>query len=204
MNVVFDFGGVLFRWQPHELVARVLPEQAGDAAAARRLADSFFQSYGGDWAEFDRGTIEPAALVPRIARRTGLRHDEVQRVLDAVPAALEPMAETVALLRRLAQAGRPLYFLSNMPAPYAAHLESAHDFVGLFRAGVFSARVGLIKPEPAIFELAQARFGIDPATTLFIDDHPANIDAARAAGWQAVHFTSPAQCAAELRAMGLD
>jgi putative hydrolase of the HAD superfamily len=90
-----------------------------------------------------------------------------------------------------------------MPAPYAAHLEQTHDFVGLFREGVFSARVGLIKPQAEIFELAQRRFGVEPAATLFIDDHRPNVDAARSIGWQALHFTSPAQCVADLRAMGV-
>ena len=76
-------------------------------------------------------------------------------------------------------------------------------FLGLFRAGVFSARVQLIKPEAAIFEHAQAAFGIDPGHTLFIDDLVRNAQAARAAGWQAMHFESPAQCRAALCARGL-
>ena len=57
-----------------------------------------------------------------------------------------------------------------MPASYAEHLERAHDFVGWFRAGVFSARVHLAKPDPTIFDLAAARFGGAPSEQLFIDD----------------------------------
>ena len=203
MNVVFDFGGVLFRWQPRELLRRTMPHRATDDATAASLVDQIFQGYGGDWADFDRGTVEADELIGRIAARTGLGRDELRRVVDAVPAALEPIGETVALARRLHAAGRPLYFLSNMPEPYARHLESRHDFFALFRRGVFSARVKMIKPEPAIFEHARAHFDIDPAQSVFIDDHRPNTVAARAAGWDAIHFEHAVQVEGELVARGL-
>lgn len=203
MNIVFDFGGVLFHWRPPELLARLLPHRVPDADAAQRLVDDFFQGYGGDWGDFDRGSVEPGALAERIARRTGLTVGEARRVIDGVPAELTPMAPTVALLRHLHATGRPLYFLSNMPEPYARHLEAAHDFLGLFRGGVFSARAGLCKPEPAIFEHCTRRFDLDPSSILFIDDVAQNVAAARDAGWQALQFVDAAQCVQALRERGV-
>ncbi len=203
MNVVFDFAGVLFHWQPPELLSRLLPHRTPDEAAALRLVDDIFQGYTGDWGDFDRGTVEPGPLAERIARRTGLPVHEVRRVIEGVPDELAPIAGTVALLRELHAAGRPLYFLSNMPEPYALHLEATHDFLGLFRDGVFSARAGLCKPEPEIFAHCERLFGIDPARTIFIDDVAHNVAAARAAGWRALQFIDPGQCAAALRAEGL-
>ena len=203
MNVVFDFGGVLFQWQPHEFMARLLPHLAPDPEAARAVVLAFFQGFGGDWGEFDRGTIAREPLAAGIAQRTGLSRAEVETVLDAVPHELQPIEAMVALLKRLDARGHALYFLSNMPAPYADHLEATHDFIGLFRAGVFSARVKMIKPEAAIFAHATATFGIDAADTLFIDDVLHNAVAARAAGWQAIHFEDALQCEAELARRGL-
>lgn len=200
MTVVFDFAGVLFHWKPPELLARLLPHRVPDEAAAQRLVADFFQGYSGDWGDFDRGTVEPGPLAERIAARTGLTVEETRRVIDGVPAELTPIPGTVALLRELHAAGRPLYFLSNMPEPYARHLEATHDFLGLFRGGVFSARAGLCKPEPEIFALCARQHGLDPANTLFIDDVAHNVEAARAAGWQALQFISPQQCRAALNA----
>jgi len=122
----------------------------------------------------------------------------VRKVIDAIPHELDPLRDTVALLHRLHDLGHALYFLSNMPAPYADHLDATHDFIGLFRDGVYSARVGLIKPEAAIFAHAQQSFGIAANDTLFIDDVDHNVAAARGAGWRAVHFRDPQQCEAEL------
>lgn len=203
MNVVFDFGGVLFDWQPHEFLARLLPELTPTPEAARALAADFFEGWGGDWAAFDRGTIEPEALAQTIARRTGLAVHDTRKVIDGVPHELQPVAGTVALLHRLHAAGHGLYYLSNMPESYAQHLQAKHGFLRLFRDGVFSARVKLIKPEPAIYAHALAAFDIAAEHTLFIDDVAHNTDAARAAGWQAVHFQDPTQCERELVGRGL-
>jgi HAD superfamily hydrolase (TIGR01509 family) len=200
MKIVFDFAGVLFQWQPARLLRREIPRLAHDDATAAAWVQRFFQSYEGDWGEFDRGTVGVPELVDRIARRTGLSAHEVQRIVDGVPHELQPVAATVTLLRRLRDEGRELYFLSNMPAPYADHLEHRHDFVGWFRDGVFSGRVSLSKPDPAIFALAAQRFGSAPAELLFLDDQLPNVLAARAGGWSAIHFTDAPGAEAALRA----
>ena len=199
---VFDFGGVLFRWRPEVLLQREVPHLATDEASARHWVREIFQAYGGDWGEFDRGTVLAPDLVQRIARRTGLAGTDVQRVVDGAPNELTPIAESVALLGALRDAGAPLYFLSNMPEPFAAHLERENPFVGWFADGIFSARVQHIKPEPAIFELAATRFGADPSELVFLDDHAPNVEMARSLGWHAVQFRDAAQAREELKAGG--
>ncbi|HJV68308.1 HAD family phosphatase [Ideonella sp.] len=201
--VVFDFGRVLFDWQPEALLARVLPHRAQCADTAAHWVEQIFQAYGGDWGDFDRGTVDVPTLVARIAARTGLARSEVQAVVDAVPQALTPLPGTVAVLERLRAAGRRLFFLSNMPLPYAEHLERTHSFLGWFDGGVFSSRARLNKPDPAIFDHAQRQFGVAAADLLFIDDHAPNVEAAQALGWQAVQFTGDAALARDLGARGL-
>lgn len=202
MNYVFDFGRVLFQWRPEALLRQVLPQRAGDEASARHWAAQVFQGYGGDWGDFDRGTVQPPDLARRIAGRTGLTVAEAMAVIDAVPAELQPLPDSVALLQRVRAAGHRTFYLSNMPAPYADHLERTHDFVQAFDDGVFSARVGLNKPVPEIFALAQARFGVPAHTLLFLDDHAPNVAAAQAAGWQALLFSDAAQAEQALRQAG--
>ncbi len=123
-------------------------------------------------------------------------------MVDAVPAELQPMPDTVSLLRRLRDAGRRLFYLSNMPLPYAEHLERAHDFVGWFEAGVISARVQQIKPEPRSSRSQRDGSVPTPPQLVFIDDVLANVHAARQAGWQALHFVNAADCELQLRRGG--
>ena len=202
-RIVFDFGAVVFQWRPAVMLKRELPHLATDETRAAHWAAEIFQSYGGDWAEFDRGMLSVPDLVARISRRTGLQRSDVQTAVDGVARELQPKPEMVALLQRLHGGGRSLHFLSNMPAGIASELETRNDFMRCFKSGVFSARVQLIKPDPAIYRLAAARFGATPAELVFIDDHPPNVAAAQALGWDGFVYRSPTQVEAELAARGL-
>jgi putative hydrolase of the HAD superfamily len=203
LRIVFDLGAVVLRWQPREVLRTALgPRIASDADAAHWERE-IFQSYGGDWGDFDRGTVEVPDLVRRIAARTGLSASEVQAVVDHVPEALQPIPETVALIDALHGAGYRLHYLSNMPAPIAAVLEAREPVFRRFASGVFSGRVQLAKPDAAIFELAARRFEAEPETLVFLDDHEPNVAAARACGWQAQHFTTAADAPAGLRLAGI-
>jgi len=203
LRIVFDFGGVLFNWQPLELVRRYLPQQAVDAVSTRALVADVFQGFGGDWAQFDRGVLEGPELVRRIAARTGLPAGDLALLVDGVPPSLTPKADTVELLRRLRAAGVPLHFLSNMPRPYAEHLNRTHpDLMGHFRSGLYSSHVRLIKPEAKLYELASRSFAASADRLVLLDDIGANVQAARANGWKALHFTDARGCEQALRANG--
>ena len=203
-TIVFDVGGVVVHWQPLELMRQALPTQAHDEASAKAVAAAVFQTFApdADWTEFDRGRIEGGALAERIAARTGYPLQGLRTLIAAIPEHIQPMLDSVALLERVRSAGHRLALLSNMPIAYADHLEAQHACFAWFEARVFSGRVGLIKPERAMFDHAREALALDLGNTLFIDDHAGNIDAARRFGWQALRFESAAQCEAALRRDG--
>jgi putative hydrolase of the HAD superfamily len=203
LRIVFDFGGVLFNWRPIELVRRHFPQQARDDASARATVAAVFQGFNGDWALFDRGTLEADELVQRIAARTGLGIADVQGLVDAVPHSLTPKADTVALLQRLHAASATLHFLSNMPRLYAEHLDRTHaDLMAHFQSGVYSGHVRLIKPEEAMYRLASERFGAPGHRLVLLDDVAANVSAAQTHGWNALQFSDAASCERALQANG--
>lgn len=203
--VVFDFGGVVFNWSPPDLILSLWPHLADTRETAQRLAGELFQSFvpGSDWSEFDRGSVQRPLIEQRLAQRTGWPEADLHRLLDAIPAHLAPLPDTVDWIERLARARTRLHYLSNMPRPFAEHLLREHAFLKHFHSGVFSCDVGQIKPEPAIFETAAAQFGLAPERCLFIDDHAGNVQAARQAGWHAVQFMDARQCEQALMAMGI-
>ncbi|HET9823530.1 MAG TPA: HAD-IA family hydrolase [Burkholderiaceae bacterium] len=203
-TVVFDVGGVLVQWHPLELMRTHFPARAADEAAARALMVQVFQTFTpeADWGAFDRGEVEPAALAERIAARTGLPQAGVAALIAAIPEHLQPMPESVALLERVRVAGHRLALLSNMPRPYALHLERAHACFGWFAHRTWSGFLGVMKPQRAIFDHVRTALDLDLAHAVFIDDHHGNIAAAHRYGWQALQFTSAAQCGADLAAGG--
>jgi putative hydrolase of the HAD superfamily len=203
LRVVFDFGGVLFNWRPRELVRRYLHQQVTDTDSERALVAAVFQGFGGDWAQFDRGTLDAPELVRRIVQRTGLDPLQVATLVDGVPPSLTPKADTVDLLLRLRAAGMALHYLSNMPRPYADYLDRTHpELISLFDSGLYSSQVRLIKPEAALYELASRRFAVAAHRLVLLDDIAANVDAARAIGWKALQFTDALSCEQALRANG--
>lgn len=201
MNIVFDFGGVVFHWHPPSFLARLWPHRVPDHATAVQVARECFQDYGGDWGAFDQGLIDAETVTTRIAARTGWPRDEVAQMVAAVPDELAPLPGTVALIEELKAAGHRLFYLSNMPGPYADHLERRHPLARWFENGVFSSRVKVSKPTREVFELASVRFGVAPQDLVFLDDHPVNIEAARMLGWQALLFKSAAEAHRQIAAL---
>jgi FMN phosphatase YigB (HAD superfamily) len=204
-TVVFDLGGVVFHWQPIELLRQVLPARATDEAGAEHWVHEIFQTFNpdGDWAQFDLGNVEPDGLAQRIARRTGLSVVEVMAVIDGLAPHMRVKDDTVSLIHALKERGHRLLYLSNMPHGLSRWIEEDHPFADWFEDGIFSARVTLMKPDPAIFQATVSRLGIADPSPVFIDDAQKNIDAARALGWSPVRFESASQVRAELAALGL-
>jgi len=198
MRIVFDFGGVVFRWHPASFLARIWPQRIETLEQGAAAAAIFFQNYGGDWGLFDQGLIGADEVVRRISARTGWPLGDVAAVVRAVPDELMLIPATAVLIRDLRAAGHTLHFLSNMPEPYATHLAKAHPLAEWFESGVFSSHVKQIKPSAEIFAIAERRFGVPPQELLFLDDHPANVDAALSRDWQSFLFTDAASARREL------
>jgi putative hydrolase of the HAD superfamily len=193
-NVVFDFGGVLVRWQPEAVIASFYADEASRALMREAVIRH------PDWVEIDRGTLQEDDAIERFALRMDRPTAEMRDLMQHVKDSLTPMTETVALLEELAARGVPLYGLSNMSVPFFALLKSRYGHWGHFRGIVVSAEVGLVKPEPAIFHHLAERYGLEPAETVFIDDHLPNIESARRLGFRTIHFVDAAQCRRELDA----
>jgi putative hydrolase of the HAD superfamily len=203
-TVVFDVGGVIVRWQPNELMRRCFPQHAVDDASADAVKAQVFQTFApdADWSTFDRGAVEPDVLADRIAERTGLPRDGMAALIGAIPEHLQPMPASVALLESVRAAGHRLALLSNMPRPYAAHLEDAHACFSWFEHRAWSGRLGVMKPDRAIFDSVRDALSLDLQHAIFIDDHAGNVDAAASFGWQALHFENAAQAERQLVALG--
>jgi len=104
--------------------------------------------------------------------------------------------ESADLLDRIARRGTPLGVLSNAPSSLATAVRRA-GWSERFETLVFSADLGVMKPDPDIYRRADERFGRAPSDVVFFDDRPVNVEAARAHGWRA-HVWTGAEAATEV------
>jgi len=191
-RVIFDLGGVLFEWNPLGIVRGFYP----DAALHEPMLDCVYRHP--DWLALDEGTLDEPGAIARFGERSGRDAAELARLMQATRESLRPIEPTWRLLRGLHARGVPLFCLSNMAEPTYQHLRAAHPGWDLFSGIVISAREKMLKPQAQIFRLILERHGLTPGHTVFIDDMPANAEAARACGLQAIVFRDAASCAAEL------
>jgi len=191
-NVIFDLGGVVLHWSPDE----VLSQFQSDPVLRAELRQALFAH--ADWQQFDRGALTETQVVDRLQARLGRPRSELVAIVDAVRESLVEKPDTVTLMRSLHQRGVALYCLSNMPASIYAHLRRRHTFWDVFSGIVISGEVRMIKPEPQVYAHLLERFDLRPEQSVFIDDLPVNIEAARQAGLHAILFNDAAQCRAEL------
>ncbi len=108
--------------------------------------------------------------------------------------------ELVEFIRSL----KPAYttaMLSNNWSDLRQSLSTQWQIADTFDEIIISAEVGMVKPDPRIYQFTQEKLGILPEQALFIDDFIENVRAAQAEGWQAVHFTSSDQATTAIKTL---
>ncbi len=195
-TLLLDLGNVLVPWEPRRAFDGLLsPDEVQrffddvDFPEVNRALDA-----GRDWADV---RDQLAALGPWYAHTLDLYLANFRRTLSGT---VPGMADLVSELHGL---GIRMLGLTNWSAATFHHAVPAAPSIALLEDVVVSGREGLTKPDPRIFALVVERFALVPARTLFVDDAPANVAAARALGIPAVVFTGAQPLRADLRARGL-
>lgn len=115
----------------------------------------------------------------------------------------EMVPGTAAVVAELEAAGVAMIALTNWAADTFAISRERFGILQRFPDIVVSGEEGIVKPDPAIYELACRRAGVKPDEAVFIDDSPANVVAAEGAGLHGLVFTGADVLRADLVALGL-
>jgi putative hydrolase of the HAD superfamily len=198
--VVFDYGMVLTG-----------PPNPEAHAALLRLTglplERFEHLYWADRHAYDEGKLTGIAFWQKLVRDGGLALsqetvEELNR-WDALMWTTENPA-MVAWQSALKQRGLLTAILSNMGDSVLESVEQNFDWIHRFDVLVWSFQLRLAKPDPAIYRYVLAKLGTLPEETLFLDDKPENIQAARALGMKTILFSTVEQLRADLIAAGFD
>jgi putative hydrolase of the HAD superfamily len=196
--VVFDYGIVLTG-----------PPDAAAWANLLRITglpeERFEPLYWANRPALDEGKLTGISYWQKLLREAGLPLDHAEE-LSGWDARLWTVQNPAMLAWQLAikQRGLLTAILSNISDNVLESIEREFAWIHRFDTLVWSFRVGMAKPDPAIYHHILGKLGTRPEETLFIDDKRPNVEAARALGIQALEYSSVEQLREELIAAGLD
>jgi 2-haloacid dehalogenase len=194
--VVFDIGNVLIEWQPERYYDRTIGEDRRRAMFAE--VDLHGMNDRVDLGQGFRDVIyETAEAYPHWRAEIRDWHD------NWIALAQPPIPRSIGLLRALRARGIPVFALTNFGIESFAYAQTQFDFLNEFDREYVSGRMGVIKPDPRIYEMVEEDCGVPPGRLLFTDDRADNIRAAAARGWAVHHFEGPEGWADALAAHGL-
>lgn len=196
LAVIFDIGNVLTRWQPEAFYDRVIGEDR------RRALFDAVDLHGMN----DR--VDEGALFRETIYDWAERHPEwsaeVRMWYDRWIELASPRIEgSIALQRALRTKGVPVFALTNFGRYSFEEAVPKMDFLGDFDRLYVSGVMGVIKPDPLIYQRVEEDCGIAPDRLLFTDDKAENITAAARRGWRTHQFESWQGWAQRLVAEGL-
>ena len=202
--VVFDYGMVLTGPQEPEAHATLLQ-------LTGLPRDQFEALYWADRHAYDEGKLTGLEFWRKILRVAGwsaglVGADSLAEELNLWDARMWT-TENPAMLAwqlKLKQRGIRTAILSNMGDNVLANMEREFDWLGRFDVLVWSYKLGMAKPEPAIYQHVLKELGVEPGETLFLDDKMVNVEAARALGVRAMQFSTVEKLRRDLIAAGLN
>jgi len=199
--VIWDFGGVLTS-SPFEAFARFEAERDLPAGIIRRTNAVNHQENA--WAKFERAEVDIETFDELFAAESSALGAEVRGkdILPLLSGDLRP--EMVEALRRVKAKLKTGCITNNLPANaigsaggrtlYIAEVMSLFDHV------IESAKIGLRKPDPRIYQMMVKALGVDPGACVYLDDLGVNLKPAREMGMITIKVLNAPQALAELEA----
>ena len=185
MNIVFDIGNVLLRWDPRFLYRKIFDDEAEMEWFLAHVCNPAWNLEQDRGRSFGDAVRELTILHPGHAEAIAAYHSRWQETL---PHAIDG---SVSILEDLKSRGTGLYAITNWNGEKFREAKARFPFLDSFRDIVVSGDERLLKPDAAIYRLLLERNALNAADCLFIDDSAANVKGAEAVGMMAHQFRSP-------------
>lgn len=190
---LFDFGGVILS---SPFVAFAHYESRHDLPHGFIRSVNAADHHTNAWARLERNEITLDEFASAFEEESAALGHRVPGwdMLELLAGEVRP--EMVEAVRRCNERLRTALLTNNVvtmrDASPVAHILELFDVI------VESSVVGVRKPEPAFYEIACERLGIEPAEAVFLDDLGVNLKPARAMGMTTIRVDDPAVAIAEL------
>ena len=186
--IIFDFFGVICP----DLYWGWLRKQIPDLENQRR----YFQELSD---QFDLGKLSTTELIKTLSEKTTVEED---KVIPFIEQAVQIDTEVVDLIKSLKR-NYKIGLLSNSNSEFIEGILKDHNLNDLFDSIVISQKVGFIKPQKEIFEIALKELNVEAREVLFVDDRESNTSAGEKLGFTALVFTTTGQLKKDLHKLEL-
>lgn len=192
-TIFFDWGGVIANDPGDEFLGRLLRDVGATEVQVQEIFETYMKS-------FMRGEISETEYWQELRSRYGLSiHDSIS---DEFKKWREPIAndDILALAKEAKDKGLSIATLSNVIEPTYNVIEQA-GYYDLFDEVIASCKVGYVKPQKEIYEIALDRFSVTAQESVFIDDKQSLLDPANQMGFKTILAQNPGQIIRDVRAL---
>jgi putative hydrolase of the HAD superfamily len=194
-TIFWDIGGVLERTEDHS-PRETLAAKLG--CSTRGLSHLIFGH--SDQYRIQLGQISWEEHYDNIANALEIPKDSVEDVLADFFAHDRLDRELVEYIRTLKQ-DHTIAVISNYTNILRGKINELWQIGDVFDELIISAEVGIMKPNPGIFQIALERTASRPEEAVFIDDFIENVEGAQNIGMHAILFETPNQTIHDLNTL---
>ena len=185
MKFLFDLGGVFFDWDPKFFFTKIISDKDEMDFFLTKVCNDDWNLAKDSGRSIEDGEKDIIKKFPEYENLIRQYYPNHRKMIKGT------FQSSVDILMKLKQNNYECFVLSNWSAETYEGMEETYPFLKDFDGKIISGRDFLIKPDPAIYELAISRFDLIPQETLFIDDRLDNIEAAQNLNFQTIHLTDP-------------
>ena len=182
---LFDLGNVFFDWNPERILKPIFNNDERMNFFINNISFPLLDTRCDAGITIEVAVNDAIKKFPEFEKEIKLYYPNHGNMVGGF------FQKTVDVFYKIKELNHPCYVLSNWSAETYEGMEETYPFLKDFDGKIISGRDFLIKPDPAIYELAISRFDLIPQETLFIDDRLDNIEAAQNLNFQTIHLTDP-------------
>jgi len=182
---LFDLGNVFFDWNPERILKPIFKDDERMNFFINNISFPLLDTRCDAGVTIEVAVNDAIKKFPEFEKEIKLYYPNHGNMVGGF------FQKTVDVFYKIKELNYPCFVLSNWSAETYEGMEETYPFLKDFDGKIISGRDFLIKPDPAIYELAISRFDLIPQETLFIDDRLDNIEAAQKLNFQTIHLTNP-------------
>ncbi len=196
-NIVFDIGGVLADFRIFEFLA----EKGFDKAMGKRILKATAMSPY--WGSFERGEISEEEAFAGFVSMDPAIGQEIRTAFEDLDGMLTLREFAIPLIKALKAAGCGVYYLSNYSKKAYDECPESVSFMPYTDGGIVSFKVGMTKPDPAVYRFFLEKFGLSASECVFVDDTAENVEVARGLGFEGIVYKNEKELLEELGKLGV-